>query len=112
VGYLLALQIILSVLVALIFYVFLGVTSAWDIIVGAVLVGLNMWLMQRVFRREDIKQRDIYVSAASRYVLFIVALLFCAWLGLNLLAMLGGMLLAYVVSYFFSAYIFLSLSRK
>jgi len=76
------------------------------------MVSLNMWLMQRVFKREDVSQRDIYMSAASRYILFIAMLLVCVWLGLNLLAVLGGMAVAYVVSYFFSAYVFLSLSRK
>jgi len=109
---LLALQVIISILTSLLLYIFFGAIYAWNIIVGSLLVGLNMWLMQRTFRREDVEQRDIYMSAASRYVLFIGALLLCAWLGLNLLAVLGGMVLAYIVSYFFSAYVLLKLRQK
>jgi len=112
VAYLLSAQLVISVALSVILHVFFDVVYAWHVVVGSLFVVLNALLMQRVFKRKDVTQRDIYVSAASRYVLFIVALLLCAWLGLNLLAILSGMVLAYVVSYIFSAYVFLSAAKK
>jgi len=104
VNVLIALQVISGLLTALLLYLFTDIHGTWNIVLGALLVALNMWLMQRVFKKEDIRQQDIYLSAVLRYVMFIVVLLVFAWLGLNLLAVLGGMALAYVVSYVFSAY--------
>ncbi|MDQ6974838.1 MAG: ATP synthase subunit I [Mariprofundaceae bacterium] len=105
-------QMLSSMVISLVFYFFWNSTDALGVILGSLLVVLNTWLMQRIFRRDDVSQRDIYMSAALRYVLFIVVLLLFVWLGLNLLAVLGGMIVAYVVSYFFSAYVLLKRKRN
>jgi len=105
-------QIILSVAMSFVLYLFWDSMVALGVILGSLLVVLNAWLMQRIFRRDDVNQRDIYMSAALRYVLFIAVLLLFVWLGLNLLAVLGGMIVAYVVSYFFSAYVLLKRKQK
>jgi len=102
--FLVASQVLLSVIISLVLYFFFGLADGWGVVLGAMLVAVNMVLMQYVFRRKDVNQRDIYMSAAVRYVLFIVILLLFVWLGLNLLAVLGGMVIAYLVTYFFSAY--------
>jgi len=106
------LQIFSSMVVSLVFYFFWNSADGLGVILGSLLVALNTWLMQRVFQRDDVMQRDIYMSAALRYVLFIAVLLFFVWLGLNLLAVLGGMIVAYIVSYFFSAYVLLKRKQK
>ncbi|MDQ6952904.1 MAG: ATP synthase subunit I [Mariprofundaceae bacterium] len=112
ISFLITSQMVVSSLISLALYVFWGSSQGISVLLGSLLVALNAWLMQRVFRREDVNQRDIYLSAALRYILFIGALLSFVWLGLNLLAVLGGMVLAYVVSYFFSAYTLLSIGRR
>ncbi|MDQ6994735.1 MAG: ATP synthase subunit I [Mariprofundaceae bacterium] len=105
-------QMIFSIAISLVLCLVWNSTDGLGVILGSLLVILNAWLMQRVFRRDDVSQRDIYMSAALRYVLFIVVLLLFVWLGLNLLAVLGGMIVAYIVSYFFSAHILLKQKRK
>jgi len=70
------LQIFSSMVISLVFYFFWNSADALGVILGSLLVALNTWLMQRIFRRNDVTQRDIYMSAALRYVLFIAVLLF------------------------------------
>ncbi|MDQ6991016.1 MAG: ATP synthase subunit I [Mariprofundaceae bacterium] len=104
-------QMIFSVVISLVLYLVWNSTDGLGVILGSLLVVLNAWLMQRIFRCEAVNQHDIYISAVLRYVLFIVVLLVFVWLGLNLLAVMAGMIVAYVVSYFFSAYVLLKRKR-
>jgi len=89
-----------------------GFDAAFSVALGSFVISLNAWLTRRVFLMPDVERRDIYKSAVFRYVLFIAILIFFVWLGVDILALLLGMLLAYGASYFFSAYILWRLWRK
>ena len=89
-----------------------NVDAALSVMLGSFIVSFNAWLTRRVFLMPDVERRDIYKSAVFRYVLFIAILLFFIWLGVDVLALLLGMLLTYGASYFFSAYVLWRLWRK
>jgi F0F1-type ATP synthase assembly protein I len=72
-------------------------------IIGGVLVSLNAWVMAKAFSSADVNQKAVYRSAVFRYIGVFLVLFFLAVAGFNLLAVGGGMFVAYLAGYIFSA---------
>jgi len=70
---------------------------------GGVLVSLNSWVMARAFVVDEVDQKSIYRSAVLRYIGLFLILYFCAAVGVDLLAVCGGMFAAYMAGFIFSA---------
>ena len=72
-------------------------------ILGGVLISLNTLVMAKVFSATEVSQKSIYRSAVFRYVGIFLALFFLAAIGMNLLAVCGGMFIAYLAGFVSSA---------
>ena len=75
---------------------------AFGLVYGVALMMLNAWwLARRLAKTEGLDaragQRSLYLGAAMRFVALLAALLLAHLLGLHLLAVAGGMLLAQAV---------------
>jgi len=70
---------------------------------GGILVSLNAWAMAKVFVSAEGSQKSVYRSAVFRYIGIFLMLFFLAAVGLNLLAVCGGMFIAYLAGFIFSA---------
>jgi len=76
---------------------------AGSFIVGGILVSLNAWAMLKVFASADVGQKAVYRSAVFRYIGIFLILFFLAVVGVDLLAVCGGMFVAYLAGFIFSA---------
>jgi len=76
---------------------------AGSFIVGGILVSLNAWVMAKAFVSADVSQKSVYRSAVFRYIGIFLILFFLAVVGINLLAVCGGMFVAYLAGFIFSA---------
>ena len=70
---------------------------------GGMLVSLNAWLMAKAFVSAEVSQKSVYQSAVFRYIGIFLTLFFLAVVGINLLAVCGGMFVAYLAGFIFSA---------
>lgn len=71
--------------------------------VGGILVSLNAWIMAKVFISAEVSQKSVYRSAVFRYIGIFLILLLLAAVGIDLLAVCGGMFIAYLAGFIFSA---------
>ena len=76
---------------------------AGSFVLGGVLVSLNTSVMAKAFSAAEVSQKSVYRSAVFRYVGIFLALFFLAAIGVNLLAVCGGMFIAYLSGFVFSA---------
>jgi len=70
---------------------------------GGILVSLNAWVMAKAFVSAEVSQKSVYRSAIFRYVSIFLMLVFLAVIGIDLLAVCGGMFVAYLAGFIFSA---------
>jgi Ca2+/Na+ antiporter len=70
---------------------------------GGILVSLNAWVMAKAFASAEVSQKSVYRSAIFRYVSIFLMLVFLAVIGVDLLAVCGGMFVAYLAGFVFSA---------
>lgn len=80
----------------------LGWFFAGSFMIGGVLVSLNAWMMAKAFVSADVSQKSIYRSAVFRYIGIFLILFFLAVVGVELLAVCGGMFAAYLAGFIFS----------
>ncbi|MDQ6956480.1 MAG: hypothetical protein Q9M21_04715 [Mariprofundaceae bacterium] len=96
-------QLISSLALGGLLLLWLGWLIAGSFIVGGILVSLNAWIMAKVFVSADVSQKSIYRSAVFRYIGIFLTLFFLAVVGVDLLAVCGGMFVAYLAGFIFSA---------
>ncbi len=89
-------------------YLILGVALALSLVYGVLLTMFSSFFLAARCRRagEADKtggQRLLYSGAAMRFLGVFAALLLACWLGLHLLAVAGGMLLAQLALFIFAA---------
>jgi len=96
-------QLSCSSFVGVLLLIWLDWRFSGSFVVGGVLVGLNAWVMAKAFVLADISQRSVYRSAIFRYIGIFLALVLLAVMGLNLLAVCGGMIAAYLAGFVYSA---------
>jgi len=77
--------------------------SVGSFMLGGILVSLNAWVMAKAFVSAEVSQKSVYRSAVFRYIGIFLTLFFLAVAGLNLLAVCGGMFIAYLAGFVFSA---------
>jgi len=81
---------------------------AWELVVagsvmaGGCLVVVNAVSMLRVLSRSGMEKAKIYRSAVVRYIIVLCVLVALVTMGLSVLAIVAGMVLAYAVGYIFS----------
>ncbi len=99
------LQLVVGVVISAIVAPFFGFVFAGSFLYGALLMGVNSWLMSR--RMQAVQgallsadQRVLYVGAAVRFMLLIVALFVAHLLGMFLLLVALGMFAAQAVLFF------------
>jgi len=76
---------------------------AGSLMLGGILVSLNAWVMSKAFVSAEVSQKSVYRSAIFRYVSIFLTLVFLAVVGVDLLAVCGGMFVAYLAGFVFSA---------
>jgi len=76
---------------------------AGSFMLGGILVSLNAWVMAKGFVSAEVSQKAVYRSAVFRYIGIFLALFFLAVVGIDLLAVCGGMFIAYLAGFVFSA---------
>ncbi len=76
---------------------------AGSFMMGGILVSLNAWIMAKVFVSANVSQKSVYRSAVFRYIGIFLMLFFLAVVGVDLLAVCGGMFIAYLAGFIFSA---------
>jgi len=76
---------------------------AGSFMMGGILVSLNAWVMAKAFACAEVSQKSVYRSAVFRYIGIFLMLFLLAVMGLNLLAVCGGMFVAYLAGFLFSA---------
>ncbi len=100
---LVGMQLISSLLFGFFLLLWLDWAVVGSFILGGILVSLNAWVMAKVFASAEVSQKSVYRSAVFRYVSIFLALFFLAVVGVNLLAVCGGMFVAYLAGFVFSA---------
>ena len=100
---LVGMQLISSLLFGFFLLLWLDWPVVGSFILGGILVSLNAWVMAKVFASAEVSQKSVYRSAVFRYVSIFLALFFLAVVGVNLLAVCGGMFVAYLAGFVFSA---------
>jgi len=72
-------------------------------VTGGILVSLNAWMMAKAFVSAEVSQKSVYRSAVFRYIGIFLILFLLAVVGVDLLAVCGGMFFAYLAGFIFSA---------
>jgi len=100
---LVAVQFISSLVLGGLLLLWLDWPIAGSFMLGGILVSLNAWVMAKTFVSAEVSQKSVYRSAIFRYVSIFLTLVFLAVVGVDLLAVCGGMFVAYLAGFVFSA---------
>lgn len=96
-------QLISSLALGGLLLLWLNWLSVGSFMLGGILVSLNAWVMAKAFVSAEVSQKSVYRSAVFRYIGIFLALVFLAVVGVDLLAVCGGMFVAYLAGFIFSA---------
>lgn len=101
-------QILLGCAVAIATTMLMGMAFGLGVAYGVALAVINgYWLAKRISRAASLDQvagqRVLYVAAAARFLALLAALAAAQLLGLHLLAVAAGLLLAHAVAFTYAA---------